>query len=108
MTNYISLEQSQKFKEDFEANNVNKILQNTISKNDIRELAVNRNQASINQNIFSNQLEPRVAVTNQRSSGRCWLFAALNAMRRDMIKRYNLAADFELSQSYLFFWDKST
>lgn len=44
-------------------------------------------------------------VTNQKSSGRCWLFAATNVFRVAIMKRYNLK-DFQLSQSYLFFWDK--
>ncbi|KAF2227572.1 putative bleomycin hydrolase [Elsinoe ampelina] len=44
-------------------------------------------------------------VTNQRSSGRCWIFAATNVFRIALMKTYNLPA-FELSQSYLFFWDK--
>ena len=44
-------------------------------------------------------------ITNQRSSGRCWLFAATNIFRVPIMRRYNLK-DFELSQSYLFFWDK--
>ena len=44
-------------------------------------------------------------ITNQRSSGRCWLFASTNVFRVALMKRYNLES-FELSQSYLFFWDK--
>lgn len=44
-------------------------------------------------------------VTNQRSSGRCWLFASTNVFRIALMKKHNLAS-FELSQSYLFFWDK--
>ncbi|PNS15324.1 hypothetical protein CAC42_5495 [Sphaceloma murrayae] len=44
-------------------------------------------------------------VTNQRSSGRCWIFAATNVFRIALMKSYNLPS-FELSQSYLFFWDK--
>ena len=44
-------------------------------------------------------------VTNQRRSGRCWLFASTNVFRVAYMKMYNLA-DFELSQAYLFFWDK--
>ena len=45
------------------------------------------------------------SMTNQKSSGRCWLFAALNTFRYEIIKKYNLK-DFELSQNYLFFYDK--
>ncbi|KAF1813632.1 bleomycin hydrolase [Eremomyces bilateralis CBS 781.70] len=44
-------------------------------------------------------------VTNQRSSGRCWLFAATNVFRVAIMQRYKLK-EFELSQAYLFFWDK--
>ncbi|TKA69300.1 hypothetical protein B0A49_08272 [Cryomyces minteri] len=44
-------------------------------------------------------------VTNQRSSGRCWLFAATNVFRVAIMKKYELDK-FELSQAYLFFWDK--
>ncbi|KAF2458574.1 bleomycin hydrolase [Lineolata rhizophorae] len=44
-------------------------------------------------------------VTNQRSSGRCWLFASTNVFRVPIMKKYKLK-EFELSQAYLFFWDK--
>ncbi|OCK74597.1 bleomycin hydrolase [Lepidopterella palustris CBS 459.81] len=44
-------------------------------------------------------------VTNQRSSGRCWLFASTNVFRVAIMKKYRLSS-FELSQSYLFYWDK--
>lgn len=44
-------------------------------------------------------------VTNQKSSGRCWLFAATNVFRVAIMKKHNLK-EFELSQAYLFFWDK--
>lgn len=44
-------------------------------------------------------------MTNQKYSGRCWIFAALNVIRLPFVKQYNLE-DFEFSQAYLFFWDK--
>lgn len=44
-------------------------------------------------------------VTNQRSSGRCWIFAACNVFRVAIQQKYQIKS-FELSQSYLFFWDK--
>lgn len=44
-------------------------------------------------------------VTNQKSSGRCWIFACLNVIRLPFIKKYELE-DFEFSQAYIFFWDK--
>ena len=44
-------------------------------------------------------------ITNQKSSGRCWMFAALNTMRFAIIKKLNLET-YELSQNYPLFWDK--
>jgi len=55
---------------------------------------------------FSKEVNLQCDVTNQKSSGRCWMFAGLNMMRNSFIKKYNLGKSFEFSQSYLFFWDK--
>lgn len=44
-------------------------------------------------------------VSDQKQSGRCWMFAALNTMRRSIAAQFNLK-DFELSQNYTNFWDK--
>ncbi|MBQ8952643.1 MAG: C1 family peptidase [Clostridia bacterium] len=48
---------------------------------------------------------PTLDVTNQQASGRCWLFAATNVLRERIAAKLNLE-NFELSQSYLAFWDK--
>lgn len=55
---------------------------------------------------FSKEVTLQCDVTNQKSSGRCWMFAGLNMMRNSFIKKQNLGKSFEFSQSYLFFWDK--
>ncbi|CAO1614452.1 unnamed protein product [Sympodiomycopsis kandeliae] len=52
--------------------------------------------------IIDHESLPR---TNQQSSGRCWLFAMTNVIRNEMNKTLNID-DFQLSQSYLHFWDK--
>ncbi len=54
--------------------------------------------------VFSHQIDT-MPVTNQKKSGRCWLFAALNLLREDIAKQLDLEP-FELSQNYLTFWDK--
>jgi bleomycin hydrolase len=48
---------------------------------------------------------PTMKATSQNHSGRCWLFAATNVLREIVAKKKNIA-EFELSQSYLAFWDK--
>lgn len=53
---------------------------------------------------FSVQINT-MAVTNQKRSGRCWIFAALNLLREQVGKQCNIK-DFELSQNYTAFWDK--
>ncbi|KAF3941828.1 hypothetical protein ABW19_dt0209536 [Dactylella cylindrospora] len=56
--------------------------------------------------VFSDQISfDGAPITNQRSSGRCWIFAATSVLRVYLMKKYNLD-NFELSQQYLFFWDK--
>ncbi|MHC4148730.1 MAG: C1 family peptidase, partial [Planctomycetota bacterium] len=77
---------------------------NAITNNDIRELALNREVLKHHNEIFSHKVETK-GVTDQKKSGRCWLFAGLNVMRPAVIKKYNLES-FEFSQSYLSFWDK--
>ena len=53
---------------------------------------------------FSNTLDTWKA-TNQKSSGRCWLFAGCNLLRVDSMKQLNVK-NFEFSQNYAMFWDK--
>ncbi|KIS71332.1 uncharacterized protein UMAG_01232 [Mycosarcoma maydis] len=56
--------------------------------------------------IFSHAIPYEVKpVVNQKSSGRCWLFATCNVIRHQAAKVLELD-EFELSQSYLSFWDK--
>lgn len=97
----------QKCQEQFEQDPNSKLMQNILTQNGVGDLMVDRERdVSAEKHVFNTLVTPKVAITNQKSSGRCWLFAALNVIRRQMIKEYNLSDDFEFSQSYLFFWDK--
>jgi len=82
------------------------IQKNAISNNKLKEIIKNTNELQKINKIFSKEIEVKVKTTNQKNSGRCWIFAFLNLLRLDMIKKYNLEDNFELSQNYLFFWDK--
>ncbi|MEG0778162.1 MAG: C1 family peptidase [Oscillospiraceae bacterium] len=53
---------------------------------------------------FSLELETG-AAKNQKQSGRCWMFAALNTMAFEVMRRLKLE-DFEFSQAYIMFFDK--
>jgi bleomycin hydrolase len=56
--------------------------------------------------VVTREITPPVRSSNQKSSGRCWIFAALNMLRRPLIEQEKLSDSFEFSQSYLFFYDK--
>ncbi len=78
---------------------------NAVSKNEMRNLAENKEvKDKLFDRNFSFKLKTK-GVTNQKSSGRCWLFAGLNILRYKVAQRLNLEK-FELSQSYSFFYDK--
>jgi bleomycin hydrolase len=55
---------------------------------------------------YSHSLSRVPRATSQEHSGRCWLFAALNSMRYYLMRDLNLPDNFELSEAYLFFYDK--
>ena len=44
-------------------------------------------------------------ITDQKSSGRCWIYATLNMLRIHFCRQHNLE-EFEFSETYLYFWDK--
>ncbi|HAS56873.1 MAG TPA: aminopeptidase, partial [Firmicutes bacterium] len=54
--------------------------------------------------IFDVELKENL-ITNQRQSGRCWIFASLNMLRYEAEKRLN-NEKFEFSEGYLQFFDK--
>jgi bleomycin hydrolase len=79
-------------------------LQNAIRNNSINDLANTRNVYNTGDTYFSNRVKTK-GITNQKQSGRCWLFTGLNVLRPIVIEKYKLG-DFEFSQSYLFFYDQ--
>lgn len=101
----ISSEKLTSMMTEFDSLPSNKLLTNVISSNPISKLnSVTEKNQTYNP-VYNVSVTPHLKVTNQKSSGRCWLFAALNVVRREMCVKYNLS-NFEFSQSYLFFWDK--
>ena len=93
------------FRSNFDANAKNQLSQNVVTKHDPLESCLKRKVLETTNHVYTHKVEEVKPMTNQRSSGRCWLFACLNAMRVPFAKQKNLE-DFEFSQNYLFFWDK--
>jgi bleomycin hydrolase len=77
---------------------------NSITNNDIEQLALNRDLLRAHNELFSHKIKAK-GITDQKSSGRCWLFAGLNVMRPIVMEKHKLGS-FEFSQPFLAFWDK--
>ena len=88
----------------YEANPKFAAMENAISHNGLLTSLEKRNSAVENTPVFSLDLT-KDKVSDQKASGRCWMFAALNTFRHKMITGFQLE-DFELSQAHTFFWDK--
>ncbi|MBN2367325.1 MAG: C1 family peptidase [Calditrichaeota bacterium] len=82
----------------------NRAMMNAVTNNDIKKLALNRNSLEKLDHYFAHRIKTG-DVTDQKSSGRCWLFTSLNVLRPAIIKKYNMK-DFQFSENYLFFWDQ--
>lgn len=100
----LTLDRLREFSEMFVQDPVNRIRMNAVVKSGLNAAATNQQEDIDNPMIFSTELKTG-KVTSQNSSGRCWLFAGLNTMRFEIMKKLNLET-FELSQTYQMFWDK--
>ena len=97
-------EQLSAFRAQYENDKTRRIAANALSKTGLADAAFCGTEAARMHHNFSIEI-PTLPVTNQKASGRCWMFAALNVLRERVASKMGLE-DFELSQSYLAFWDK--
>lgn len=89
---------------DFQADSKLRAVENAVTHNGLLKSLETRQSEMENDHAFSIDLT-KDKVSNQKASGRCWMFAALNTFRHKMISDLNLE-NFELSQAHTFFWDK--
>lgn len=93
-----------KIKSAYEGTASDRAIYNAISNNAINSLAVNTDSKRSLDDHFSHRV-PSKGITNQKSSGRCWLFTGLNVLRAQMMAEHNLP-ELKLSQNYNFFFDQ--
>ena len=79
-------------------------LRNILLNNNVNTMAINQANQNEMDTYFSNSVNSK-GISDQESSGRCWLFTGMNVMRAKMIAENNLGA-FEFSQVYSFFFDQ--
>ena len=96
---------SEKILADYLADKTNTVVRHTLSRVSLTD-AVHENAAVKDTPMtFSIDIKT-MAVTNQKASGRCWIFAALNVLREIVAKKAGITAPFELSQNYVALFDK--
>ncbi len=100
----IFIEDLNKIEKEYSKNIGYTIARRALNKTKISDLSIKSEQTEYTRNAFSIDLKT-LPVTNQKRSGRCWIFAGCNVIREKIAQKYNLK-DFELSQNYIAFYDK--
>lgn len=94
----------EEYKKEFHARRDAAVISRAIQKNGIKNASEDPAASERLHRAFSYEIKTG-KPSNQRHSGRCWSFATLNTLRHKFASKYN-CKDFELSQNYLFFWDR--
>ncbi|TKG91124.1 biotin transporter BioY [Puteibacter caeruleilacunae] len=99
----VSSDNLDKIRASFKKDGYTKAMQNALSANDIKKIAFNRNNVNTIDHNFKYRVDVS-GITNQKSSGRCWMFTSMNVLRPKVMDRYSLD-NYQFSQNYLYFWD---
>lgn len=105
MSKAISQEQLQNFQADLDKREGHEVNERAVTRNGILSVSADYRSEVAMDRVFSIDIDTG-KVADQKRSGRCWMFAALNTMRHSMREKLHMKDDFELSQNYTFFWDK--
>ena len=100
----LSPEMLEQISSTYKDNAYDKAISNALAGTSIATLAINADNAAMIDTHFSDRVRTK-GITDQQSSGRCWLFTGLNVLRAKMIDKYGLPG-MEFSQNYLFFYDQ--
>ncbi len=100
----ISGEMLNQIKQSYKATPADKAIRNALGGTSINTLALNQENRADFDTEFSHKVLSK-GITDQQSSGRCWLFTGLNVLRSQMIAKYGLD-EMEFSQNYCFFYDQ--
>ena len=103
----ITNDQVTRYRKDFNVDCTGQTAQNALQYNSVHTVALRRDLLQTSTDFtFSVEIDgDGMRATNQKSSGRCWLFAALNLLRMSASTRMNVR-NFEFSESYPLFFDK--
>jgi bleomycin hydrolase len=101
----ISTEMLNQMKKGYGSSATDRALRNIMVNQSPKKLAMNYENATKFDANFSHRVVSK-AITDQKSSGRCWMFTGMNVLRNQAIRRHKLPENFQFSQAYLFFYDQ--
>ena len=91
-------------KSSFVLDGTTRALQNIITgEPNLRKLALNHQLVDQVDHYFKYRVDVK-GITNQHSSGRCWMFTSMNVLRPRVMKQLNIS-EFDFSHNYNYFWD---
>ena len=94
----------QTLKESYSHDDAHKAIRNAVNANSIKKLTANSEQAATPDTWFSHKVKSS-GISDQKSSGRCWLFTGTNVIRAQVMARTGMK-NFFFSQAYNFFYDQ--
>ena len=100
----ISSEMLKEIEDSYVSTPADKAIRNALNTTSIAVLAENADNAAMIDTHFSDRVRTK-GITDQKSSGRCWLFTGLNVLRAAAIDKWDLG-EFQFSQAYCFFYDQ--
>ena len=103
MEKSVTLDAIKAFRNNYEHNTLSQVATRAASKTCVDDFCYDTEHAKKMNFKFSVEV-PTMGACNQQSSGRCWIFASLNILREKVARELNLE-EFELSQSYISFYD---
>jgi bleomycin hydrolase len=100
----VDAEMLNEIRSDFTLDASTKAIQNAVTNSEsIRDLSLNRSKIGKIDHFTTYRVDVN-GITDQESSGRCWMFTSMNTMRPEVMKKFNLSS-FDFSHNYNYFWD---
>ena len=105
MEKVIDLKDLKSFEKQYDSQKIFRVSSNSVKKNGVFNASFNDTILNSVDDIYSNEVKDIGKITDQKQSGRCWMYAGFNVLRNIVAKTLKVK-DFEFSESYLFFYDK--
>lgn len=105
MKENIDLNELKNVRQDYEKSSEHKLLRHALTQTPLNKVVSNFDNSQSQDFNFSIDLKT-LPVSNQKRSGRCWIFSASTVLREIINQKLNIKDQFEISQNYISYYDK--